>query len=68
MFDDSFPACAFIYLFLVEIGSRALILLFRTESVHSGSASWDDYGSVFPDKLRVSSFLDRVLHNACTAA
>ena len=28
-------------------------------SVHSGSANWDNYGRMFPDKLCVSSFPDR---------
>ena len=34
---------------------------FRLGSVHNGSASWDDCGLRFPDKLRVSSFPDRFL-------
>ena len=38
MFDNSFSACAF-------------SPLFRPESVHSGSASWDDCDRVFPDEL-----------------
>ena len=37
-------------------------------SVHSGSASLEDCGRMFPDKLRVSSFPDRFLHYAWTAA
>ena len=54
MFDHSFPECAF---FLeVEISSRTKISLFMPGSVHSGSASWDDCGQMFPDKLRVSCF------------
>ena len=36
--------------------------LFMPGSVHSGSASWDDCGRVFPYKLRVSSFPDRFQH------
>ena len=42
MFDNSLPACAFLYFFLVEISLRTLFPLFRPGSVHSGSASWDD--------------------------
>ena len=37
-------------------------------SVHSGSASRDDCGRMFPDKLRVSSFPYRFPHYAWTAA
>ena len=36
--------------FEVEISSHTLISLFRPGSVHSGSASWDDRGRMFPDK------------------
>ena len=49
-------ACAFFFFFLVEISSRTLIPRFRPGSVHSGSASGDDCGRVFPDDLRVSLF------------
>ena len=35
-------------------------------SVYSGSASWDDCGRMFPDEIRVSSFRDRIPHNAWT--
>ena len=52
----------------VEISSRTLISLFRTETVHSGSASWDDCVRVFPGEVRVSSFSDRFPHSARTAA
>ena len=45
--------------FKVEICSRTLIPLFTPGSVHSGSASWNDCGRVFPDELRVSSFPER---------
>ena len=55
--DNSFPACA--CFFKVEIRSHTVIPLFRPGSVHSGSASWDKCGRVFPDELRVSSFSDR---------
>ena len=53
MFDHSFTACAFFifsFFLVVEISSRALPL-FMPRSVHSGSASWDDCGWTFPDKL-----------------
>ena len=50
------------------ISSRTLIPLFRPGSVHIGLASWNDCGWVFPDELRVSSFPDRFLYYACTAA
>ena len=43
MFDYSFPACAFFF-FKVEISLRTLIPLFRPESVHNGSASWNNCG------------------------
>ena len=64
MFDHSFPACAFFFGVEVEISSRTLIPLFTSGSVHSGSASWDDHGRMFQDKLRVSSFPDRFPHHA----
>ena len=72
MFDRTFPACAFLFFFFfffnVEISSRTLIPILRPESVHSGSASWDDCGWMFPDELRVSSFPDRFPHYTWTAA
>ena len=52
----------FFFFFEVEISSRTLIPLFVPGSVHSGSANWDDYGQMFPDKLRASSFPDRFPH------
>ena len=66
MFGNSFPACTFF--FKVEICLCTLIPLFRPESVHSGSASWDDCNQAFPDELHVSSFPDRFPNYACTAA
>ena len=42
MFDHSFPACAFLFIYLffeAEISSRTLIPLFMPGSVHSGSVS-----------------------------
>ena len=42
--------------------------IFMPASVHGGSASGDDYGRMFPDKLRVNSFLDRFPHCAWTTA
>ena len=50
------PTLFFFFFFKVEINSRTLIPVFKTESVHSGSASRDDCGRVFPDEKRVSSF------------
>ena len=45
-----FPACAFFFFLggAVEISSCTLIPLFRPGSVHSGSASRDDCGRMFP--------------------
>ena len=56
MFDNSFSACTFFFFFKVEIRLRTLISLFKLGSVHSGSASSDDCGQMFPDVLHVSSF------------
>ena len=47
------------FFFEVEISSRTLIPLFMPGSVHSGSASWDNHGQMFPDKLHESSFPNR---------
>ena len=70
MFDNSFLACALFFLsfFLVEISSHTLIPLYRPGSVHSGSASWDDYEQVFPDDLRVSLFPDSFPHYTWTSS
>ena len=38
-FVESFPACIFKIFFIVEISLRTPIPLFRSGSVHSGSAS-----------------------------
>ena len=59
---------ALFFFFLMEISSRTLIALLIPGSVTSDSASWDDCGRTFPDKLSVSSFPDRFLHYAWTAA
>ena len=66
MFDHSFPACAFFF----ESGDYLMhtTSILMPGSLHSGSASWDNCGWVFPDKLRVSSFPDRFQHCAWTAA
>ena len=48
--------------------SCTLIPFLRPGSVHRGSASWDDYGRVFPDEKCVSSFPDRFPYYAWTAA
>ena len=53
------PPAFFKFFFKVEISSHTLSPLFRPESVHSGSASWEDCGKVFPDELRVNLFPDR---------
>ena len=71
VFDHLFPGCTFFFFFFCEveiISSRTLISLFMPKSVQSGSASCDDCGRMFPDKLRVSSFPDRFPHYAWTAA
>ena len=70
VFDHLFSACDFfLLLFLSEDWlARTNSTLYMTGCVHSGSASWDDCGWMFPDKLRVSSFPDRVPHYAWTAA
>ena len=52
----SSPALSFFF------SSRMPIPLFMPGSVHSGSASRDDCGRMFPDKLCMSSFLDRSPH------
>ena len=52
----------------MEIIMRILFPLFRPWSVHSGSASWDDCGWVFPDELLLSSSPDRSPHYAWTVA
>ena len=62
------PQALFFFFFKVEISSHTLNPLFRPESVHSGSASWDDCGWMLSDKLHVSSFLDRFKHYAWTVA
>ena len=53
MFNNSFPTCTFFFFFKVEMRLCTLITLFWTGSVHSGSASWDDCGQVFPVELCV---------------
>ena len=52
----------------MEISSRTLIPFCMPGSVRSSSASWDDCGRMFPDKLRVSSFPSRFPHYSWTAA
>ena len=56
----------FFYVVVVEMdfSSCTLIPLFMLGSVHNGSTSWDDCGWMFPNKLHVSSFLDRFPHCA----
>ena len=60
----SLPA---LFFFKVESGDKFMPLL-RPGSVHSGSAWSDNCGQVFPDKLHVSSFLDRFPYYAWTVA
>ena len=57
-----------LFFFKVETSLHTLSPLFRPGSVHIGSASWEDCDRVFPDELHVSSFPDRFLHSAWTAA
>ena len=63
--------CFFLF-FKVEISWHTLIPLFMPGRVHGGSASCDDCGQMFPDKLHVSCFchiiLDRFPYYAWTAA
>ena len=61
----SLPA---LFFFKVEICSHILIPLFMPGLVHSGSASWGNWGQVFPDKLWVNSFPERFPHSAWTVA
>ena len=68
MLDHSFPTCAFFIFFLLKISFSTLIALFRPESVHSDSASWDGCDRVFPDELHVSLSPGRFPHYAWTAA
>ena len=69
MFDHSFPACVAFKIFFFWFRSlHTLIPLFMPGSVHSCSASWEGCGRMFPDKLHVSSFLDRLPHYAWTVA
>ena len=62
------PRLCYFFFCKVEMRSRTLIPLRRPKSVHSGSASWDDCGRVFPDELRVSLFPDRFPRYAYIAA
>ena len=71
MLNHPFPACPeFVFLFyiVVEISSCTPIPLFMPGSVNSGSVSWDDCGKMFPDKLHVSSLLDKFPNYAWTVA
>ena len=64
-FSDSFPACTFLLLLLlnqVVVSWCALIPHFRLGSVRSGSVSWGNYGQAFYDELCVSSFSLIVSH------
>ena len=71
IFDHPFSACTFFFSFFVfevEISWYTQDPLFMLGSVHSGSASRDDCGRMFPDELGVSSLPDRFPHYAWTAA
>ena len=59
----------FFFFFEVEFRSGTLIPLFRSESVHGGSVSWDDCGRVYPDEVRVGSIPDSNYNawNSCQA-
>ena len=53
----SLPALFWVvFLLTVEISSCTPMPLFRLGLIHSGSASWDDYVWVIPDKFRVNLF------------
>ena len=68
IFERKKDSLTFLFFFFkVEISLRTLIPLFMPGSVHGGSVSWDNCGWMFPDKLLVSSFLDRLPHCARTA-
>ena len=54
LFDCLF-VCLFVCLSRDQLASINSTFL-RPGSVHSGLASWDDCGRMFPDELRVSSF------------
>ena len=56
----SFSLFFFFFFFWLEISLSTLIPLFRPGSVHSGSASWDDFRWVFSVELGVSFFPDRL--------
>ena len=45
-----------------EINSHALIPLFRSGSVNSDPASWDDCDRMFPDKLRACCLHEQLPH------
>ena len=65
MFYYSFPACALIVVVAVVV-VVVVVPLFKPGSDHSGSRAECD--RVFPNELSVSSFPDRSLHYAWTAA
>ena len=56
----------FCFFVQVEISSRALIPLFMLGLIHTGSANWDDFGQMFPDKFRVNSFPNMFPHYSDT--
>ena len=73
IFNHSFPPplhffSFFIIFFEVKISLHTLFPLFMPGSEHGSSASWDDCGWMFPDKLWMSAFLDRFPKYAWTVA
>ena len=66
--DSFIPCLHFFFFFKVEISLHTPNPLFRPGSVCSGSASRNNCGRMFPDKLCVSSFPDRSQCYAWSAA
>ena len=54
--QQSIPCLHFFFSLFLEISLHAPVPLFRLGSVHSGSASWNNCGQVFPNELHVGSF------------
>ena len=64
----AFSLSVLFFFSFMEISSSTPIPLYRPGSVHSGLASWDNCGWMFPVELYVSSFPDRFPHCARTTA
>ena len=56
LMNHSLPALSFFLFFWCRDHTCTPIPLFKSGSVHSGSASWDNSGWAFPDEWPVSSF------------